>query len=84
MARQLAAVFASGSRKEALGALRVPTLVIHGLEDPLVPVEAGLDTHDAIPGSELLLIDGLGHNLPRGVWPTLWDAIQKHIAQAIW
>jgi pimeloyl-ACP methyl ester carboxylesterase len=83
-ARQLAAVFASGSRKDALAALRVPALVIHGLEDPLVPVEAGLDTHDAIPGSELLLIDGLGHNLPRGVWPTLWDAIQKHIAQAIW
>lgn len=84
VARQLAAIFASGSRKEALAELRVPTLVIHGLEDPLVPVEAGLDTHDAIPGSELLLIDGLGHNLPRGVWPTVWDAIQKHIAQAIW
>jgi pimeloyl-ACP methyl ester carboxylesterase len=84
VARQLAAVFAAGSRKEALAAVRAPTLVIHGLEDPLVPVEAGLDTHDAIPGSELLLIDGLGHNLPRGVWPTLWDAIQKHVAQAIW
>ncbi len=84
VSRQLAAIFASGSRKEALAEVCVPTLVIHGLEDPLVPVEAGLDTHDAIPGSELLLIDGLGHNLPRGVWPTLWDAIQKHIAQAIW
>ncbi len=84
VARQLAAVFASGSRKDALAAVRAPTLVIHGLEDPLVPVEAGVDTHDAIPGSELLLIDGLGHNLPRGVWPTLWDAIQKHVAQAIW
>ena len=84
VARQIAAIFASGSRKEALAALRLPTLVVHGLEDPLVPVEAGLDTHDAISGSELLLIDGLGHNLPRGVWPTLLDAIQKHIAQAIW
>jgi pimeloyl-ACP methyl ester carboxylesterase len=77
-------VFASGSRKEALADVRAPALVIHGLEDPLVPVEAGLDTHDAIPGSELLLIDGLGHNLPRGVWPTLLDAIQEHVAQAIW
>jgi pimeloyl-ACP methyl ester carboxylesterase len=60
----------------------MPTLVIHGLEDPLVPVEAGVDTHEAIAGSELLLIDGLGHNLPRGVWPTVIDAIQKHVAHA--
>lgn len=81
-ARQIAAVLSSGSRKDALTRLRVPTLVIHGIEDPLVPVEAGVDTHDAIPGSELLLIDGLGHNLPRGVWPTVIDAIQKHVAHA--
>jgi pimeloyl-ACP methyl ester carboxylesterase len=81
-ARQVAAVVASGSRREALESLRVPTLVVHGLEDPLVPVEAGLDTHDAIAGSELLLIDGMGHSLPRGVWPSLIDAIQKHVARA--
>jgi len=83
VARQIAAVLSSGSRKDALASVRVPTLVIHGLEDPLVPVEGGLDTHEAIAGSELLLIDGLGHNLPRGVWPTLIDAIQKHVALAI-
>jgi len=80
--RQLAAIIASGSRRDALEALRVPTLVVHGLEDPLVPVEGGLDTHEAIPGSELLLIDGMGHSLPKGVWPTLIDAIQKHVARA--
>jgi len=55
---------------------------VHGLEDPLVPVEGGLDTHEAIAGSELLLIDGMGHSLPRGVWPSLIDAVQKHVARA--
>jgi pimeloyl-ACP methyl ester carboxylesterase len=83
VARQIAAILSSGSRKDALAAVRAPTLVIHGLEDPLVPVEGGLDTHDAIAGSELLLINGLGHNLPRGVWPTVLDAIQKHVALAL-
>lgn len=83
VARQVAAILSSGSRKDALAAVRAPTLVIHGLEDPLVPVEGGLDTHDAIAGSELLLINGLGHNLPRGVWPTVLDAIQKHVALAL-
>ena len=84
VARQVAAILASGSRKDALAAVRAPTLVIHGLDDPLVPVEGGIDTHEAIAGSELLLIEGLGHNLPRGVWPTLLDAIQKHVAHTIW
>ena len=81
-ARQIAAIMASGSRRDALESVRTPTLVVHGLEDPLVPHEGGLDTHEAIPGSELLLIDGMGHSLPRGVWPTLIDAIQKHVARA--
>jgi len=81
-ARHIAAIMASGSRREALAELRVPALVIHGLEDPLVPVEGGLDTHQAITGSELLLIDGMGHALPRGIWPTLIDAIQKHVSRA--
>ena len=80
VARQVAAILSSGSRKEALAEVCAPTLVIHGLEDPLVPVEGGIDTHEAIAGSELLLINGLGHNLPRSVWPTLLDAIQKHVA----
>jgi len=82
VARQIAAVIASGSRRDALAELDVPALVIHGLEDPLIPVECGLDTHQAIARSELLLIDGMGHSLPRGVWPTVLDAIQKHVARA--
>jgi len=82
VARQIAAVMASGSRRDALAKLDVPALVIHGLEDPLIPVEGGLDTHQAIARSELLLIDGMGHSLPRGVWPTVLDSIQKHVARA--
>ncbi len=82
MARQLVGVLASGSRREALGALRVPTLVIHGKADPLVPVEAGIDTAKSIPGAELLLIEGMGHDLPPGAWPQIIGAISEHTANA--
>jgi pimeloyl-ACP methyl ester carboxylesterase len=77
-ARQLRAVAAAPSRREKLGALRMPTLVIHGVEDPIVRIEAGRDTAAAIPGAELLEIEGMGHDLPRALWPTLVDAIAKH------
>lgn len=75
--RQMAAVVASGSRRDALHELRMPALVIHGKEDPLVRVEGGLDTQKAIPGARLLLIDGMGHNLPPAVWPQVTEAIAK-------
>jgi pimeloyl-ACP methyl ester carboxylesterase len=75
MARQMVAVMATGSRREAVGSVRAPTLVIHGTADPLVPVEAGIDTADAIPGAELLLVEGMGHDLPRGAWPQVIEAI---------
>jgi pimeloyl-ACP methyl ester carboxylesterase len=61
--------------------VRVPTLVIHGIEDPIVPVDAGRDTAAAIPGAELLEIEGMGHDLPRALWPMLVDAIAKHTAR---
>lgn len=77
VARQLVAILASGSRRDALGAVRVPTLVVHGADDPLVPVEAGRDTAQAVPGAELLEIEGMGHDLPKELWPTLVDAIAK-------
>ena len=80
--RQMLAIMASGSRHEKLAAVKAPTLVIHGKEDPLVPVEGGIDTHESIPGSELLLIVGMGHALPVGAWPVIVDAISEHVARA--
>ena len=58
MARQLLAILASGSRVEMLGRIRAPTLVLHGADDPLAPVEAGKDTADHIPGARLRIIAG--------------------------
>jgi pimeloyl-ACP methyl ester carboxylesterase len=76
-ARQIAAILASGSRADALASLRVPTLVIHGDADPLVSVEAGRDTAKCIHDAELLIVEGMGHDMPRQAWPAMWDAIEK-------
>jgi len=76
--RQLAAVYASGSRKGALESLEIPTLVIHGEADPLIPLEAGKDTARSIPGAKLMVIEGMGHNLPPEVWSKVVDAIADH------
>jgi pimeloyl-ACP methyl ester carboxylesterase len=80
VARQMLAIVASGNRKKALRGLRVPTLVIHGTRDPLIPFAAGPDTAGAIPGATLLAIDGMGHWMPREVWPRIVDAIVRHAA----
>ena len=81
--RQLAAIIASGSRKEALRGVRIPTLVIHGDADPLVPVESGYDTADTIPGAQLMIIEGMGHSLPPETWQQIVEAIAK-LAQRSW
>ena len=78
VARQLAAILASGSRKQALSGVKVPTLVIHGDADPLVPLACGLDTHQSVPGAKLLVIKGMGHALPISMWPQIIDAISAH------
>ena len=78
LGRQLAAIFASGSRKAALKSIHIPTLVIHGDADPLIPVEAGIDTAESIPGAKLMIIEGLGHGLPPEVWPQVMEAIASH------
>ncbi len=75
VARQLLAIHASGDRSDALTRVRVPTLVIHGDSDPLVQLEGGRATAAAVPGAELLVIAGMGHDLPREVWPQLLDPI---------
>jgi pimeloyl-ACP methyl ester carboxylesterase len=81
-ARQLAAILASGSRRAALRELDLPTVVIHGEADPLVPLRAGLATARAIPGAELVRIPGMGHDMPRELWPTYVDAIAKNADRA--
>jgi len=79
--RHLLAIMVHGNRKEKLSAIKVPTLVIHGRDDPLFPVEAGKDTAEAIPGSELIIIDGMGHSLPPETWSQISDAIAKNAAK---
>jgi len=74
-ARQLLAIMTAPSRKEALGAVRMPALVIHGDADPLAPIAGGYDTAEAIPGAKMLVIEGMGHEMPEGAWPRLIDAI---------
>jgi pimeloyl-ACP methyl ester carboxylesterase len=81
VARQLAAIFASGNRKPALRDVHMPTLVIHGDADPLVPVACGVDVADAIPGARLLRIPRMGHALPIPMWPQIIGAIAAHTAQ---
>jgi pimeloyl-ACP methyl ester carboxylesterase len=75
VARQLLAIYASGDRTEAVRGIEVPTLVVHGDSDPLINVSAGRRTAELIPGAELLIIPGMGHDLPRQIWPELADAV---------
>ena len=79
--RQLHAITSSGNRTPGLRRLRMPAAVIHGAEDPLVRTSAGRATAKAIPGSDLTLIEGMGHDLPPGVWPRVIDAITRNAAR---
>jgi pimeloyl-ACP methyl ester carboxylesterase len=81
-ARQLGAILASGSRTAALRELDVPAVVIHGESDPLVPPRAGLATAKAIPGAELIKIPGMGHDMPKELWPRFVDAIARNAERA--
>lgn len=78
VARQLAAIFASGNRTAALNSVTTPTLVIHGDVDPLVRVEAGKATAAAIPFATLQIMPMMGHSLPKALWPRLIDSITAH------
>ncbi|HEU5428488.1 MAG TPA: alpha/beta hydrolase [Actinocrinis sp.] len=80
--RQLAAIAASPDRTDALGALKMPVVVIHGDQDPLVNVSGGRATAAAIPGAELLVIPGMAHDLPEPLWPAFVDVIVANAAKA--
>jgi pimeloyl-ACP methyl ester carboxylesterase len=80
--RQLAAINASGDRRIGLSQVRVPTLVIHGESDPLVQPAGGRATAAAVPGARLVTYQGMGHDLPRELWPAIQDEIAKLAASA--
>jgi pimeloyl-ACP methyl ester carboxylesterase len=80
--RQLAAIFASPDRTAGLATVTAPTLVVHGAEDPLVDVSGGRATAAAIPGAELLVLPGMGHDLPQPLWPQIIDAITANTSRA--
>jgi pimeloyl-ACP methyl ester carboxylesterase len=77
VSRQRLAIYASGDRTTALARVTVPALVVHGDADPLIQPAAGLATAAALPNAELLIVPGMGHNLPREIWPTLIAAISR-------
>ena len=81
--RQMMAIRATGDRTERLRQLDVPTLVIHGSNDPLVQPSGGEATAAAIPGAQHLVIDGMGHGLARGAFAQIVDALDRHAASAV-
>jgi pimeloyl-ACP methyl ester carboxylesterase len=80
--RQLAAIIASGDRTPQLRRLTVPTLVVHGTADRFVAPSGGRATARAIPGARLLMVEGMGHDLPRAAWPQILDAFEANAARA--
>jgi pimeloyl-ACP methyl ester carboxylesterase len=80
--RQLGAIVASGDRTEKLRRITAPTLVIHGSVDKMIRPSGGRATARAIPGARLMVVEGMGHDLPRGVWPRLLDSISEQARAA--
>ncbi|MEF8712989.1 MAG: alpha/beta fold hydrolase [Accumulibacter sp.] len=81
VARQLAAFLASGDRRALLATIKAPTLVLHGADDPLIPVACGYDVAAHIPGAKIRVIEGLAHDLPLALTEVFADAIAS-VAQA--
>ena len=81
-ARQMVAIAADGDRSPLVAQIRVPIQIIHGKADPLVPVAAGHDLAAKIPGAELDLIDGMGHDLPVALWPRFVAGIASAAGRA--
>jgi len=79
--RQLHALLSSGSRAESLPHLDVPTTVIHGDRDSLITLAAGERTAELIPGAEMVVVEGMGHDLPEAFWPEIVDGITRAVAR---
>jgi pimeloyl-ACP methyl ester carboxylesterase len=75
--RQIAAIAVSGDRRPRLATIKVPVLVIHGVDDPLFVQACGEDTASAIPGSDLMLVEGMGHDLPHQLYKVIADGIER-------
>jgi pimeloyl-ACP methyl ester carboxylesterase len=82
--RQMHAITASGDRTAGLRKLSLPVGVIHGTRDPLVRPSGGRATARAVPGARLRIVEGMGHDLPRELWPTFADEIADTAARAGW
>ena len=82
-ARQAASVASSPSREDGLRALRVPSLVVHGDADRLVPLTSGQATAKAIPGASFEVIEGMGHDYPPELWPRLVELVTSHARAAV-
>ncbi|WP_343715932.1 alpha/beta fold hydrolase [Inquilinus sp.] len=85
-ARQIAAIAATGDLRPRLARITAPTLVVHGADDPLVPPAAGRDIAANIPGTELMIIDGMGHDLPPPLHGPVADAILHNMrrTKSLW
>lgn len=83
VARQMHAIIEDGSRTERLHAISVPTLVIHGADDPLIPLAAGVHTAQCIPGARFEVIPGMGHNLPDELIPTIVGLVRAFVAEQL-
>ncbi len=79
-ARQIAALLATGSLEADLRRVNIPTLVIHGTDDTLVTPSGGKRTAELIPDARLLIVEDMGHDRPRPLWPVLWNAVIDHTA----
>lgn len=80
--RQMAAITVNGDRRERIKNITVPTVVLHGDADPLVPVEGGRDVAANIPGAELRIVPGMGHDIPAALYDTIVDAISRAAERA--
>ena len=80
-ARQLVAIFASGSRAKGLEQLSVPTVVMHGDADPLVNISGGLRTAELVPEAEFRLLEGMGHDLPLEYWDRIIEGITVSVGR---